>query len=143
MKVKIKLLSETARAPVYKTSEAAGADLYANETMIINPGQHAMIPLGVAMEIPEGYYGILVVRSSLGVKTPLTIPIGHGVIDSDYRGEVKLIISNDGTEPYQVNIGDRVAQIVFHKFEQAVFDITDVLSDSARGTGGFGSTGKN
>lgn len=143
MKVRYKLLSKGASAPVYKTDGAAGADLCASESITVYPGSRCMIPLGVAFEIPEGYYGELAVRSSLGVKTPLFIPIGHGVIDSDYRGEVKLIVSNDGESPYTVNEGDRVAQIIFHKYEKAELVEAAELSSTGRGAGGFGSTGKN
>ena len=143
MKVRYKLLSKVASAPVYKTDGAAGADLFAAECVKVYPGKHCMIPLGVAFEIPEGYYGELAVRSSLGVKTPLFIPIGYGVIDSDYRGEAKLIVSNDSKYPYTVNAGDRVAQIIFHKYEKAELVESEELSSTGRGDGGFGSTGKN
>ena len=117
----------------------AGADLFTSVTTSIYPGEQAMIDCGVAVKIPEGYAGFVFNRSSQG-KQGITIPHSVGVIDSDYRGNIKVILKNEGTEPYEIEAGvTRIAQLVIMPIMLAEF--VDVWNDTQRGTGGFGSTG--
>jgi dUTP pyrophosphatase len=117
----------------------AGADLVSSVTTNIYPGEQAMIDCGVAVKIPEGYAGFVFNRSSQG-KQGITIPHSVGVIDTDYRGNIKVILKNEGTEPYEIEAGvTRIAQLVIMPIMLAEF--VDVWNDTQRGTGGFGSTG--
>ena len=117
----------------------AGADLKSTENLEIYPGEQKLVDTGVAVKIPEGYGGFLFNRSSQG-KNGITIPHSVGVIDSDYRGNIKVILKNIGTEPYRIAIGSRVAQLVIMPVLLCGF--VDAWNDTDRGTGGFGSTGK-
>lgn len=143
MQVRIKKLHSSARIPDYKTEHSAGADLHAclnAPTYIMNPGEIAMIPTGFAMEIPPGYEAQIRPRSGTAAKG-LSIPNSPGTIDADYRGEVKVIMINLSGSEYTINHGDRIAQMVIAPVTRAEFIETDVLSDTVRGEGGFGSTG--
>lgn len=135
--------SKGAIIPEYKTSGAAGADLYAllNAPLTIPAGSSAMVPTGLFFEIPEGYEVQVRPRSGLAAKNGVTVLNTPGTIDSDYRGEIKVILINLGTEAFTINSGDRIAQMVIAPVIQAGFTITDSLSETERGAGGFGSTG--
>lgn len=142
--VKIKFLSENAVCPEYSTDGSLGMDLSAaiTEPMTIKAGQRALIPLGFAIQIPEGWGAFVFPRSGLSFKKGITMANCVGVIDTDYTGEVKVSAINLSDKDYTVNPGDRVAQLVFLPVEKARFIRTESLDDTDRGAGGFGSTGK-
>ena len=142
MKVKITKLQNDAIIPVYSSSSAAGADLYnASGTVVINPSQTVFIGTGIAMEIPEGYVGLIYARSGLACKEGLAPANKVGVIDSDYRGEIKVALHNHSLKERVVEKGERIAQIVITPYLKCEFEEGE-LSLSSRGEGGFGSTGK-
>lgn len=135
--------------PTYQTEGAAGADLCANllpedrvSGFILDPMRRAVIPTGIRLEIPPGYEGQVRPRSGLALKFGISLPNTPGTIDSDYRGPLGVALINLGSEPYIIRHGDRIAQMVVAPVVQAVFKVVDTLSDSQRGTGGFGSTGR-
>lgn len=140
--LEIKKLDERAIIPTYGTKDSAGADLYAllDEELEIKPGESKMIPTGLAMAIPSGYVGLIYARSSLGCKKGLAPANKVGVIDSDYRGEIKVCLHNHSTETHTITPNERIAQIVFTPILQVNFQESNELSDTNRGTGGFGST---
>lgn len=142
--VAIKLLREGATAPTYGSTEAAGADLYAclESPVTIEAGETAMIPTGVAMAIPQGLVGLVYARSGLATKRGLAPANKVGVIDSDYRGEIFVALHNHGSAAQTVEHGERVAQLVLTPYVAAQFQAVESLDDTARGAGGFGSTGK-
>lgn len=145
-KVNIKCTAEEgAVLPVYKTEGAAGADIcaYLKESIVLKKGESAMIPTGLRFEIPLGYEVQVRPRSGLAAKNGITVLNTPGTIDSDYRGEVKVILINLGKEDFTINNGDRIAQIIASPVIQADFTLTQTLSETERGEGGFGSTGKN
>ena len=135
--------SKGAVIPEYKTAGAAGADLCAllNEPLTIPAGKFAMVPTGLFFEIPEGYEVQVRPRSGLAAKNGVTVLNTPGTIDSDYRGEIKVILINLGEADFTINSGDRIAQMIVAPVTQATFSITDSLSETERGAGGFGSTG--
>ncbi len=141
--VPIKRLKDNAIFPTYGTPYAAGADLYAclDAPVTVQPGQTVMIPLGFAVELPEGYAGFVFARSGLAAKRDLAPANKVGVIDSDYRGECMVPIHNHGEKPQTVEPGERIAQMAIMPYLAVEFLETEVLSDTARGEGGFGSTG--
>lgn len=143
-KINVKLLRDGARMPTYGSSEAAGADLYAclEDMVTIAPGETVWIPTGIAMEVPKGCAGLVFARSSMGAKRDLAPANKVGVIDSDYRGEINVVLHNHGSRHQQVAPGERVAQLVVVPVFTPGFCQVDELDDTARGTGGFGSTGK-
>jgi len=140
--LKIKKLDERATIPTYGTSLSAGADLYAllDSDISINPGEMKMISTGLSMAIPEGYAGLIYARSSLGSKKGLAPANKVGVVDADYRGEVKVPLFNHSKEIQTVSPNERIAQIIFTPFLKVDFEETEELDDTDRGTGGFGST---
>ncbi len=142
LSIPVKLLDKSAILPTYGTPFSAGADLYAitSAPIIIHPGQTVLIHTGLAFEIPEGYAGFVFARSGLATQKGLAPANKVGVIDSDYRGELMIPLHNSSAEEAIIEHGDRVAQLVFLPTPQAVFTTTDALSDTIRGTGGFGST---
>ena len=142
-KIKIKKLKEGTKVPTYGTIYSAGADLYAvlDEPVTIAPNETKVISTGVALEIPVGLVGLVFARSGLSCKQDLAPANKVGVIDSDYRGEVVVVLHNHGTQQRTVQNGDRVAQILFMPYVRANFEETDNLSDTVRGVGGFGHTG--
>ena len=144
MKINVKKLSESAKLPFRATEGSAGADLYAclEAPITVQPAQRATVPIGIAIEIPQGYGGFLFPRSSVACKFGVSLPNCVGVIDSDYRGELCVPVINHSAEPYVINSGDRIAQLVILPVENAVYEYTHDLSDTERGEGGFGSTGK-
>jgi len=124
--------------PEYATAGSAGADLRASEDVVLAAGARAAVPTGISIEIPSGHVGLVWPRSGLAVRHGLDTLAG--VIDSDYRGEVKVVLVNHGTEPVAIAKGDRIAQLVVQPVVQARFTRAD-LAPTARGAGGFGSTG--
>lgn len=143
-KINVKLLRDGAHMPTYGSVEAAGADLYAclEEPVTVNPGETVWIPTGVAMEIPKNCAGLVFARSSMGAKRDLAPANKVGVIDSDYRGEINVVLHNHGSRVQQVAPGERVAQLVIVPVYTPGFCQVETLDDTARGAGGFGSTGK-
>lgn len=142
--VGIKLLSPESRVPRRATSGAAGYDLFATEQRLLAPGEWHPVATGVALEIPRGYEGQIRPRSGLAAKHGITVLNVPGTIDSDYRGEVKVILVNHGQSGFSVDVGMRIAQIVFAPVECVEFDLLDdfeEFDDTERGTGGFGHTG--
>lgn len=135
--------SKGAIIPEYKTSGAAGADLCAllDSPLVIKHGKSAIIPTGLFFEIPEGYEIQVRPRSGLAAKNGVTVLNTPGTIDSDYRGEIKVILINLGENDFTVSCGDRIAQMIIAPVTQARFSICENLSQTDRGTGGFGSTG--
>lgn len=140
--INIKLLNEHAIIPTYGSTYSAGADLYAclEESVTIEPNKTVFINTGISFEIPVGLVGLIYARSSLGCKKGLAPSNKVGVIDSDYRGEIIVALHNHSKETHQINPNDRIAQIVFTPYLKGNFCITQELSDTERGTGGFGST---
>ena len=143
-KINIKKLNENAVVPTYGSEFSAGADLYAlaDEPIVIEAHKTVLVHTGVAMEIPTGYVGLVFARSGLATKRALAPANKVGVIDSDYRGEIMVALHNHGSETQTVSDGDRVAQMVIAPFIRADYTETEELSDTVRGAGGFGSTGK-
>ena len=139
----VKKLCEKATLPVYASEYAAGADLYAclDEPITIEPNETKLIKTGLAMAIPEGLAGLIYARSGLASKRGLAPANKVGVIDSDYRGEVMVALHNHGTAPQTVEHGERIAQLVLAPVINANFNVVDDLDSTARGEGGFGSTG--
>lgn len=133
--------------PAYATAGAAGADLRANlpgrGTLVLAPGDRALVPTGLRLAIPEGYEVQLRPRSGLALKHGITLPNSPGTIDSDYRGPLGVIVMNAGQEAFAIAHGDRIAQMVVAPVVQARFEAVSVLGDTARGAGGFGSTGRD
>lgn len=150
MELKAKKFTPDAIMPEYKTSGAAGADLCANETVIAKSGQATLVKLGIGFDIPENHMMILSLRSSTPKKKGLFIPNGVGIIDSDYKGELMLLVAPLGNEEVVIEKGERIAQTImmpckhFHTADVEVSKIVEVaeLETSERGEGGFGSTGK-
>ena len=140
--LKIKKLDEKAIIPTYGTEYSAGADLYAllDEDLEIKPGETVMIKTGLAMAIPNGYAGLIYARSSLGSKKGLAPANKVGVIDSDYRGEIKVPLFNQSKETQIITKNERIVQIIFTPYLKVNFQETDELDDTTRGTAGFGST---
>ena len=143
-KIKVKLLRSGAQLPTYGTAFSAGADLYAclEEDVVIAPGETKKIPTGIAMELPEGTAGLIYTRSSLGTKRGLAPANKVGVVDSDYRGEIMIFLHNHGTEAQTICHGDRIAQLLVTPVFTPGFIEAEELSDTLRGAGGFGSTGR-
>lgn len=143
MKINVKKVRESAKLPTYGSQYAAGADLYAcTESEIeIAPHSTAMIPTGIALELPVGYAGFIYARSGLASKRGLAPANKVGVVDCDYRGEVIVALHNHGESAQKIAAGERVAQLVVAPYITADFEEVDELSSTERGTGGFGSTG--
>lgn len=127
-----------AQLPVRAHPTDAGADLFSYENCEIYPGEQKLVDTGIAIKIPRGFGGFIYNRSSQG-KKGITIPHSVGVIDSDYRGNLKVLLKNISDDPYKISVGDRIAQLVIQPIQ--LVDFKDIWNDTARGTGGFGSTG--
>ena len=143
--IKIRITRQTANPlPTYETADSAGMDLRAHldEPVILAPGKRALIPSGLRVEIPPGYEGQVRPRSGLALKRGLTVLNAPGTIDADYRGDVGVILINLSQEEQRIDPGDRIAQLVFAPVTRAELVEVEELEESARGTGGFGSTGK-
>ncbi|MBY6083443.1 MULTISPECIES: dUTP diphosphatase [Ruegeria] len=132
--------------PSYETAGAAGADVRANlpdrGSITLQPGERALVPTGLRVEIPDGYEIQVRPRSGLALKHGITLPNAPGTIDSDYRGPLGVIVLNAGQEAFEIGHGDRIAQLVVAPVIQARFEMADSLQESQRGSGGFGSTGR-
>ena len=132
--------------PSYETVGAAGADVRANlpqeASIMLEPGQRALVPTGLRIEIPQGYEVQVRPRSGLALKHGITLPNTPGTIDSDYRGPLGVIVMNAGQERFEIAHGDRIAQLVVAPVVQAAFELAEALGETDRGAGGFGSTGR-
>jgi len=144
MQIKIKKLRENATVPTRGSASAAGYDLYAclDAAVTIAPHATAMIGTGLSVAIPEGYFGAVFARSGLAAKQALRPANCVGVCDSDYRGEYIVALHNDGEQERTIESGERIAQLVVIPYLSVEFDVVDELDETARGAGGFGSTGK-
>jgi dUTP pyrophosphatase len=142
--INIKKLDDKAVIPSYGSEYAAGADLYAcmDEDISIQPQETVLVHTGIAMEIPEGYAGFIYARSGLASKKGLAPANKVGVVDADYRGEIMVALHNHGNQTQTVEPGERVAQLVIAPYVLGNFHVVEELSDTVRGEGGFGSTGK-
>ena len=141
---KIKKLRENAVVPKRATEGSAGADLYAciDQPLTIAPGSLVMVPTGIALELPEtGLAAFLFARSGLGVKHGICLSNGVGVVDSDYRGEIRVPMINWSDEDFVINDGDRIAQVIITSYEKVNIELVEDLSETERGEGGFGHTG--
>lgn len=146
MKVNFKKLDVNAKVPTFGSPFSAGADLYAltnGETVTFNPGETKIIYTGIAMEIPVGYAGLIYARSGIANKRGLAPSNKVGVVDSDYRGEIMVSLHNHSNEIQEICDGERIAQMVIAPFLAVEYNEVEDLSETLRGTGGFGSTGKN
>lgn len=143
MMVRFERRHPAATVPVAATAHAAGYDLTAalDEAMVLLPGARAAVPTGLAIALPDGLEGQVRPRSGLGMKHGVTVLNAPGTIDADYRGEVKVLLVNLGDAPFRIESGDRIAQLVVARYERVAFVEGD-LDDTARGVGGFGSTGR-
>ena len=148
--MRIKKLHPEAVLPTQGSTAAAGYDLYSVDTFCIEPGETRLVHTGLAIEIPEGFWGGIYARSGLATKKGLRPANCVGVIDSDYRGEIMVALHNDSSSIQHIDAGDRIAQLVFHQQwiigpdeEGTIWQVVDDLSDTDRGEGGFGSTGTN
>lgn len=142
--MKIKVINKSQfPLPSYKTAGAAGIDLYANieSSIVLKPFERVLVPTGIFLSIPEGYEGQVRARSGLAIKHGITLANGIGTIDSDYRGEIKVILINLSNEEFKINKGERIAQLVLIKYETANFEEVNKLDETDRGSGGFGHTG--
>lgn len=144
MNIKVKKLKPGATVPTMGSKFAAGADLYSAEDadIVIEPSETKFIGTGLAMEIPEGYVGLVYARSGLACKRGLAPANKVGVVDSDYRGEIKVALHNHGKEAQTVEKGERIAQMVIAPYLSVNYEEADELSETERGEGGFGSTGR-
>ena len=142
MKVKI-VKKNPFKLPEYETKGSAGVDLQAfiENPIILKPMERSLVPTGLFIELPEGYEAQVRARSGLAIKNGISLVNGIGTIDSDYRGEIKVILINLGDKDFIINNGDRISQMVFIKHEQVKFELTEELEDTKRGAGGFGHTG--
>jgi dUTP pyrophosphatase len=131
-----------AAPPKYATDGAAGADLSASVAATIPPGGVAAVGTGLRIELPRGFEGQVRPRSGLALKHGVTVLNAPGTIDSDYRGEVKVILINHGSVPFEIRPGDRIAQLIVAPVTRATFRVSEELAESDRGEGGFGSTGR-
>lgn len=147
LKIEIKQLPnfDGLKMPAYETDLAAGVDLRAaidaDTPLVLAPGERALIATGFAMALPPGYEAQIRPRSGLAYKHGITVVNSPGTIDADYRGEVKILLINHGTDSFIINRGERIAQMVVAPVTQASFEIVDSLSETVRGAGGYGSTG--
>ena len=145
VKVNFKKLNNDAKVPTYGSQYAAGADLYActnGETVVFKPGETKLIHTGIAMEIPEGYAGLIYARSGIANKRGLAPSNKVGVVDSDYRGEIMVSLHNHSNEEQSISDFERIAQMVIAPFLAVEYNEVEELTDTVRGEGGFGSTGK-
>ena len=144
MDTPIVTLAGTASIPEYQSEGAAGADLraYLDRDLVIKPGERALVPTGLRLHIPDGLEGQVRPRSGLAARFGVTVLNAPGTIDSDYRGEVKILLVNLGKEDFTIKAGDRIAQIVFCPTVRVAFRREDTIPGSGRGSGGFGSTGR-
>lgn len=141
MKVKIK--TKSGLLPQYETEGSAGMDLKAflKEKLVLEPGERALVPTGVFIELPVGFEAQVRARSGLAIKHGIGMVNGVGTIDSDYRGEIKILLINLSKEEFEIDNGDRIAQLIVAQYERVEWETTKQLSETQRGAGGFGHTG--
>ncbi|WP_368499668.1 dUTP diphosphatase [Herbiconiux sp. A18JL235] len=138
----IEILLTAERAPAYSHPGDAGADLHSAEALTLAPGERAMVGTGVSIALPDGYAAFVVPRSGLAAKHGITVVNSPGTVDAGYRGEIKVVLLNtDSNVPYDIAVGDRIAQLIVMPVTRAVFVPVETLPGSDRGAGGFGSTG--
>lgn len=143
MELRFARLDGAAREPTRAHDGDAGYDIYAVESARIGPGERASVGTGIAVEIPDGWAGLVLPRSGLAARHGITLPNAPGLIDSGYRGEVRVLLLNtDGDEPFEVSPGDRIAQLLLVRHETPELVEVSALAESARGGGGFGSSGR-
>jgi dUTP pyrophosphatase len=143
--MKVKIVNKSKHAlPSYSTPLSAGMDIRANidESIILNPGERILIPTGLYIALPQGYEAQMRPRSGLALKNGISLVNTPGTIDADYRGEIGVIVINFSKEPFTINDGDRVAQMIIKKHESVEWNVCDTLDETNRGEGGFGHTGK-
>ena len=142
--IRVKILKEGAKLPAYGTAEAAGADLYAclEAPVTIKPGTSAFLPTGIALEVPKGCAGLIYARSGMACKRGLAPANKVGVVDSDYRGEITVVLHNHGMVSQTIANGERIAQFIITPVLTPAYTEAEDLTDTERNTGGFGSTGK-
>jgi dUTP pyrophosphatase len=141
--MKIEIVAENSQVPAYALLGDAGMDLRAAETVLIGPGERALVRTGVRLGLPDGVVAFVHPRSGLALNRGITVLNAPGTIDSNYRGEIGVILHNTSTDWFDVDKGDRVAQLVFQQVLTVEFEQVDTLSESVRGAAGFGSTGAN
>ncbi len=142
MEILLRRLDPDLPVPRYAHAGDAGVDLYARETVRLAPGERATVPTGVAVAIPEGHAGLVTPRSGLAHRQGISLVNAPGVVDSSYRGEIKVVLVNLGQEPVTLERGERIAQLVVVQVAEQTFAAVDELPKSGRGDGGFGSTGR-
>lgn len=142
-KAVIKIITKSGNIPQYETDGSAGADLRAciDSPVTLLPGERKLIPTGIFAELPRGVEAQIRARSGLSIKHGIALVNGVGTVDSDYRGEWNIAMINLGQEPYTINDGDRIAQVVFATYAKADFEVVSQIEETKRGTGGFGHTG--
>jgi dUTP pyrophosphatase len=140
----VKIKSTGGYLPKYETIHSAGMDInaYLNEPLSLKPMERVLVPTGLFIELESGYEAQIRARSGLAIKHGIGLVNGVGTIDSDYRGEIKILLINWGEKDFIINNGDRIAQIVFAKYERINWEIVDEVEDTKRGSGGFGHTGE-
>nr|AIA13933.1 dUTP diphosphatase [uncultured bacterium] len=144
VELKIKLLDSGLTMPRYQHEGDAGLDLSSRIDFTLEPGERATVPTGIAVAIPRGYAGFVLIRSGLAARHGISCVNSPGLIDAGYRGEIAVVMINtDKREPLQIKRGDRIAQLVIQKIEEAVLIEVNELDETARGAGGFGSTGRS
>lgn len=141
LRVQVVRLPHAIHLPSYQTPGSAGMDIHATADAMLWPGKTIVMPTGIRLAIPAGYEGQIRPRSGLAVRNNITVLNAPGTIDSDFRGEVAVILINHGILRHQINRGERIAQIVFAPVVRATLDVVETLDDTTRGEGGFGSTG--
>ncbi len=141
--MEIRIVSKGGALPAYATEGASGADLraYIEEPITLMPGERRLVPTGLFVEIPQGVEAQIRARSGLAIKHGIGLVNGVGTVDSDYRGEWNIPLINWGQEPYTIHSGDRIAQVIFSRYEKADFVSVSQISETERGAGGFGHTG--
>ncbi|MBF1151965.1 MAG: dUTP diphosphatase [[Eubacterium] sulci] len=142
--MKIKIVSNSGRIPIYGTSQSAGFDLPAylpEGSIVLEKGKRMLVPTGIFIELPCGYEAQVRARSGLAIKNGIGLVNGIGTVDADYRGELMVPMINWGDEDFTINDGDRIAQVVIAKHERAEFELCEELGETERGSGGFGHTG--
>ena len=141
----VKIVSKSGQVPHYQTKGSSGMDVRAylpDGDLVLEPGDRYPVPTGLFFAVPEGCEAQVRARSGLALKYGIGLPNGVGTIDSDYRGELKVLLINWGKEPFVIRNGDRIAQLVFARYESVEWELTETLDETDRGTGGFVSTGK-
>jgi dUTP pyrophosphatase len=144
IELQVKLLDHTIQMPRYQHEGDAGLDLPSRIDFVLEPGERATIPTGIAVAIPRGYAGFVLIRSGLAARHGIQCVNSPGLIDAGYRGEIAVIMLNtDKREPFHIKRGDRIAQLVIQKVEEANLILADALDETTRGEGGLGSTGRS